>query len=386
MTATGTIRATGTAPRERPVDGSRGSLGRSRRSRRSRAMGRSTPAATGSVAGVRVPVRPALPHRGGLAGRRQRAGALAARAGPGDHRRDRRHRRPGRHRADVPWHRDHARHDRRRDPSRGGRRLHRSGRAGEARHAVHAPARVRLQHDGRPPRGRRGIAPGPAGRRQPRTAHPVDRHRRQPRGDHRRRVPGRRGASRPDPRPDPAHGAAHRRPSDPDPVRGRHARAPSRADGAGPGHRRDRSLVRGRRDGRGRDADRRDHRRPADPGRGSGPDRRGALEPGRERAAAHAGRRERDGDREPLPGRAPRDVPRRRHRSGHRAGAAPRRVRAVREGRDLARIRARPGDREGPGRGPRRPDLRGVAPGAGATFTVELPTGAWDTDGDGAPP
>ena len=135
-------------------------------------------------------------------------------------------------------------------------------------------------------------AAGAPRRRQPRTADAADGHRRQPRGPHRRRLPGRRGAPRPDPRPDPGHGAAHRRPAHADPVRGRDARPPPRTDGPGPAHRRRGPLVRGDRDGRRGDAHRRHDRRPADRRRGPGPDRRGPLEPGRERAPAHAGGRE----------------------------------------------------------------------------------------------
>ena len=54
----------------------------------------------------------------------------------------------------------------------------------------------RLRHDGRPPRDRRAPAAHAARRRQPRAADAARGHHGQPRGDPRRRLPGRRGAPR----------------------------------------------------------------------------------------------------------------------------------------------------------------------------------------------
>ena len=97
-----------------------------------------------------------------------------------------------------------------------------------------ARPRARLRHDGRAARARRGPAAHAAQRREPRAADPADGHRRQPRGDDRRRPPGRRGAPRARssrrrgswsgssttcgrwPCPRPARSPLHREPTDPD--------------------------------------------------------------------------------------------------------------------------------------------------------------------------
>ncbi len=80
-------------------------------------------------------------------------------------------------------------------PGRGGR-LRRPPRRRRVGHAADPVARDRLRHDGRAAGRRRGAAAHAPRRREPRAADAADGHRRQPRGDARRRPPGRRGPPR----------------------------------------------------------------------------------------------------------------------------------------------------------------------------------------------
>ncbi len=93
-----------------------------------------------------------------------------------------------------------------------------------------------------------------------------------------------------DPRRNPGHGAAHRRPPDGGTVGGRHPHAASGTDRPGRADRRGRAVVRGRGEyGRG-DRHGRGRGRPADPRRGSGSAPGSACQSRRERDPAHAGR------------------------------------------------------------------------------------------------
>ncbi len=101
------------------------------------------------------------------------------------------------------------------------------------RQSLGPSAGPRLRHDGGPPRDRRAPAPDAARRGQPRAADAADRRPGQPRGDHRRRLPGRSGPSRAHPRRDPGPRPTDRRPADAGPVRGGDAGPPRRTDRPG---------------------------------------------------------------------------------------------------------------------------------------------------------
>ena len=119
--------------------------------------------------------------------------------------------------------------------------------------------------------------------------------------------------------------------------------------------------------------DRRHRRRPADHRDRPGPDPRGPRQPRRERAAPHAGRwpghGRRGGRRRSLgPPRGP------RHRRRDRSGAPPPRLRPVREGRRLARLRAGARHRAPARARARRRDRGRVrSSGDGTTIRVRLP-------------
>ena len=167
------------------------------------------------------------------------------------------------------------------------------------------------------------------------------------------------GAPELDPRRDPGHGAADRGPSHRRPVRGGHARAPPRTDRSGRPDRRGPAGLRAERDrcrGDARSASTEDL-----PILDIDPVRiREVLSNLVANALRHT----------PAAARSPSAARRPRHRvilmvsdtrSGHRPGAAAARLRPVRQGRRVARLRARPGDRPRPGRGPRRDDHGRVA-------------------------